>query len=246
MATVSDFRAWYERDLSRFASWDKSVDIVEDSLANAPTVTGGLSPESARSLKVHVFTDKNSYSISVREPRLAWQPLNPTVLRATWEPGDQGVLRQDDGYLGCIADSRKPRAGEDWTRGSDLSDGPLSEVMWRQILADIVSYELVDVHISHKFDRGVPRPPPIGIAPLHAEGAGSQEVPPSDEFLSRLPYETASAIRRLAARVRGGEAWNDARSVLEKLDRAGVAVDAYPPPQPDVPITKGLNLGDHY
>ncbi len=49
-------------------------------------------------------------------------------------------------YLGCISSSRKPRAGEDWTRGRDLADGDLSEKTWHQILADIVSYEMVRVH----------------------------------------------------------------------------------------------------
>lgn len=49
-------------------------------------------------------------------------------------------------YLGCIANSRKPRAGEDWTRGNDLADGELSLETWNRILGDIVSYELVRVH----------------------------------------------------------------------------------------------------
>ena len=53
-------------------------------------------------------------------------------------------------YLGCIASSRKPRAGEDWTRGNDLSDGDLSLETWHQILGDIVSYELVKVHKKTK------------------------------------------------------------------------------------------------
>ncbi|MEE8114809.1 MAG: hypothetical protein V3T23_10710, partial [Nitrososphaerales archaeon] len=61
----------------------------------------------------------------------------------------------DDGrtYLGCTASSRKPRAGEDWTRGSDLADGDLSLETWNKILGDIVAYELVRVHIKHKFPK---------------------------------------------------------------------------------------------
>lgn len=47
------------------------------------------------------------------------------------------------GYLGCIARARKPRAGEDHRRGSDLADGPFTYETWFRILADIVSYELV-------------------------------------------------------------------------------------------------------
>ncbi|KKL14963.1 hypothetical protein LCGC14_2510350 [marine sediment metagenome] len=49
-------------------------------------------------------------------------------------------------YLGCISNNRKPRAGEDWTRGSDLIDGDLSLETWNRILGDIVSYELVKIH----------------------------------------------------------------------------------------------------
>ena len=65
-----------------------------------------------------LFTNDNRYSFVARE-------------------------RKEGAYLGCIASSRKPRAGEDWTRGRDLADGSLSEDTWRKILAEIVSYELV-------------------------------------------------------------------------------------------------------
>jgi hypothetical protein len=75
-------------------------------------------------LKFKIYTDNNSYSIFA-------------VNAAENKP---------NGYLGCISTSRKPRAGEDWHRGSDLADGPLSEETWHRILADIVSYELVKVH----------------------------------------------------------------------------------------------------
>ena len=33
----------------------------------------------------------------------------------------------ESSYLGCVAQARKPRAGEDWTRGSDLADGELDD-----------------------------------------------------------------------------------------------------------------------
>jgi hypothetical protein len=51
-------------------------------------------------------------------------------------------------YLGCTSACRKPRAGEDWNRGNDLADGPLDENTWQKILADIVSYEMVKVHLN--------------------------------------------------------------------------------------------------
>lgn len=48
-------------------------------------------------------------------------------------------------YLGCMVSARKPRAGEDWTRGNDLADGPFSQETWDAILRDIVGYELLNL-----------------------------------------------------------------------------------------------------
>lgn len=48
-----------------------------------------------------------------------------------------------DDYLGCLASVRKPRAGEAWTRGNDLPDGPLTRETWDSIIHRIVGYELV-------------------------------------------------------------------------------------------------------
>jgi hypothetical protein len=81
-------------------------------------------------LRVHLYTDTNEYQIK--------------------------ALLKDNGrnYLGCVASSRKPRAGETWTRGNDLADGPLTFKTWYDILADIVAYETVKVHPSD------PRPQP--------------------------------------------------------------------------------------
>lgn len=46
-------------------------------------------------------------------------------------------------YLGCIAGSRIVRAGETWTRGNDLPDGPFSRETFDNIMRAIVGYELV-------------------------------------------------------------------------------------------------------
>ena len=51
-----------------------------------------------------------------------------------------------NGYFGCTASSRLPRAGEDWTRGNDLADGDFSKETWIKILGDIIGYELVKIH----------------------------------------------------------------------------------------------------
>lgn len=71
--------------------------------------------------RVRIYTDNNSYAIV-------------------------GNYKDNGGdYLGCMASSRKPRAGEDWTRGSDLADGSLEWSTWVRIISDIVAYELVKV-----------------------------------------------------------------------------------------------------
>lgn len=61
------------------------------------------------------------------------------MIHARWGFGE------GTGYLGCIAQSRKPRAGEDHHRGSDLTDGPFTYGTWFAILGDIVSYEMVQL-----------------------------------------------------------------------------------------------------
>ena len=50
--------------------------------------------------------------------------------------------------------SRKPRAGEDWTRGNDLTDGKFNKDTWDNIVADILSCELVDIKrpLSYKYE----------------------------------------------------------------------------------------------
>ena len=47
-----------------------------------------------------------------------------------------------DGYLGCIMSSRKTRAGEDWTRGSDYPDGKFTIETWEEIKNSIIKRNL--------------------------------------------------------------------------------------------------------
>jgi hypothetical protein len=49
------------------------------------------------------------------------------------------------GYLGCQVSTRKPRAGEEHTRGNDLRDGRFTDETWHGILCDIIAFELVPV-----------------------------------------------------------------------------------------------------
>jgi len=48
-------------------------------------------------------------------------------------------------YLGCQVSCRKPRAGEHWTRGSDLPDGEFNRETWEKIKNGIMRYELVKI-----------------------------------------------------------------------------------------------------
>ena len=82
-------------------------------------------------VRVRIYTKNHCYSIKAIKP------------------GERDPLgfkdKKDDGYLGCVAQTRKPRAGEDWTRGNDLADGDYSEKTWREIVNDIIGCELVKV-----------------------------------------------------------------------------------------------------
>ena len=48
-------------------------------------------------------------------------------------------------YLGASYSSRKPRAGENWTRGRDLPDGEFCQETWDKILIRILQNELVAI-----------------------------------------------------------------------------------------------------
>ena len=77
-------------------------------------------------IRLKIFTKDHEYNISAHLPQ-----------------GDRNGA--DSGYLSCIANSRKPRAGEDWNRGNDLADGGYGEKTWQEIKDNILAYELVKV-----------------------------------------------------------------------------------------------------
>lgn len=70
-------------------------------------------------------------------------PENGTVLFCTSR--NTFYISHGPAYLGCVASSRKQRAGEDWTRGSDLPDGPFEWGTFERIMQAIVGYELVQL-----------------------------------------------------------------------------------------------------
>lgn len=114
-----------------------------------------------------IYTDRNRYSL--------------TIVEATEE--------QPEGYLGCVASSRKPRAGEDWHRGNDLPDGPLNHDTWTRILAGILGYELVRVQNDGMAETGDIAvngvlPPELrgrSTTPPHVEGSTLGAQSPADE-----------------------------------------------------------------
>ena len=120
MATLKDFEQWLQ-ELSRFGEWDFKSRKSKPPVPHVEYDEPDTSKEGEIAQRVRIYTDTNKYSI---------------------------VAIQCEGkdYMGCIANSRKPRAGEDWNRGRDLSDGPFSYKTWHEILADIVSYEMVKIH----------------------------------------------------------------------------------------------------
>jgi len=50
---------------------------------------------------------------------------------------------ENEGYLGCQVQCRKPRAGEGWLRGNDLPFGKFTKATWDIIEKAILNYELV-------------------------------------------------------------------------------------------------------
>lgn len=64
------------------------------------------------------------------------------------------AIERDKGssYLSCQVSSRKPRPGEDWTRGNDLRDGELNLETWNKIIRDMINYEIVRLSPYRKPD----------------------------------------------------------------------------------------------
>jgi len=89
-----------------------------------------------QTLKIKFYTKDNTYHVSAILPGIRVEESFRTK---------DGMYKKDEGYLGCIVNSRKPRAGEDWTRGNDLPDGSYTEETWNKIKNAIIAYELVKV-----------------------------------------------------------------------------------------------------
>jgi len=124
------------KEFSELGKWLKPLcrfDKIEDFV---------LSDYKEKTLRLKIFTKDHSYSLAAKLPEVE---NDGTPLK---EGQERRVV--SDGYLGCIVQTRKPRAGEDWNRGNDLADGSYSKETFEEIVHDIIAYELVKVVRSVK------------------------------------------------------------------------------------------------
>lgn len=149
--TIEEFLNWVSDDLAR--NGRNGVELVEKSTDD----------DGHRTVRIHIYTENNSYSIHARE-----------------------ATEHHKGYLSCGATARRERAGETWKRGSDLADGPLDVRTWHRILGDIVSYEMVKVHMNRfEFNPDAPRASVLGTV---------DETPPTEDhpgIAQQAPEEAA-------------------------------------------------------
>lgn len=116
MSKVSELKKWIKDELidRRFNKFEDVVEIIADEGESNEVRTAY-----EFKFRFNIYTETHRYRISAID------------------------RSEDDGYLGCTASVRKPRAGEDWNRGNDLADGPFNKKTWEKIKGDIIAYELV-------------------------------------------------------------------------------------------------------
>ena len=109
-------KQWVKDELTdiRFNKFEDVVEVIED---KGESNVGGSAYEFE--FRFNIYTESHCYRINAVD------------------------RSKDEGYLGCTASTRKPKAGEDHTRGNDLADGKFTRETWEKIKSDIVAYELV-------------------------------------------------------------------------------------------------------
>lgn len=107
-----------------FVSWFKPIQRRGANLIDAAVLESTANIDGDETFHIRLFTSRRSYVIVVRPAGIS----------------SQGG---ENGYLGATVSKRMPRAGETWTRGNDLADGPYCKETWDQIVADILACELV-------------------------------------------------------------------------------------------------------
>jgi len=114
MSKVDQLKKWVQEICRGEQSLKNFVKVIEDS---------GESNEDGSAyeleFKFNIYTETHKYRITALD------------------------RNEDEGYLGCTMSNRKPRAGEDWTRGRDLPDGKFTKETWEHIKNGILAYELV-------------------------------------------------------------------------------------------------------
>lgn len=58
------------------------------------------------------------------------------------------MLGHDKDYMDCVVQNRKCNIGEDWHRGSDLSDGKYDHSTFKKIIRDILKREFLEVNVA--------------------------------------------------------------------------------------------------
>jgi hypothetical protein len=126
--TIEDVRKWLEYIKGKYGRTKNFIEIVEDEeyIEDGQYVDDIKGKKifgiKVKVLRVNIYTDNYKYRINAVEK-----------------------LEGEKSYLGCTVSSRKPLAGEDWTRGNDLADGKLTRETWERIKDHIIGYELIEL-----------------------------------------------------------------------------------------------------
>ncbi len=110
-------------------------------------------------IRLKIFTKDHFYSIVGRPPKATpcdckkcgghetmFRYLVASTPEYDWMKCDKcGLTEKNAGYLGTYGHCRKGRAGEAWTRGNDLPDGPYNRMTWNAFKDRLISYEIVKV-----------------------------------------------------------------------------------------------------
>jgi len=133
--------------MEEILTWLKEI---SDDVENHVHFVSVVKKENQSKVKFHLYTHDNIYTIVALKHEVVRDLEEPAEDPVEEYPRSKHFIREN--YLGCVVSSRKPRAGEDWTRGNDLSDGPYTYETWTKIKNAIIKYELVKIAKTAKYD----------------------------------------------------------------------------------------------
>lgn len=183
---LTNFKAWVKRDLGRFGDTRHRIETAGTS--GACDDSGGH-----EEVRIQIYTDRNVYTIRAVE---RWHISYGAASAKSEHPQPPANKVYEKGYLGCVVQSRKPRAGENWRRGNDLPDGALDQATWLRILAGIVSYEMVQVHCNAVGDAwaDIKAAWPIGeVFPEHSADITASEIRRREQHLGEQGWKPVRA-----------------------------------------------------